>query len=627
MNRVGGNRVSSEAIPQSRYRLSGTSRTALPDDIPRTPSPKYSLCRIQFFARPSDYGYWHRLTFASTLQVGKLQRLRRQLPSPPSRLVLIVAIVCLLAGPALAQKTSRKTPPTSEPPQVQPVPVVVDGKTLFDLYALASSVTLQDRAAAISKHIVDVSEHPRTEIQSSIHVVDEDGLSFIMFGDMLIMTITDHEARLAGRPREALADEYSAIIREAALARNAEYSKAALRMGLWRAGGATLLFIAVLWGIRVASRKLRGKLDRIQKTDAHVIRLQKAKLISAERLRSITVALLRIAEVTAILISLYLYVGFLLASFPHTRAYAVLLWSAVKSPLLVLQRELVLYLPNVFPIVGIIGFIYGLTKIAKFIFNHVGLGHIVIPGFYAEWASPTYKLTKGLLTAFALIAIFPYLPGSRSYAFQGIGIFVGALLSLGSTSVVANVVSGFVLTYTRAFKIGDRVRIGEAFGDIVAKTTFVTRVRTPKNVEIAIPNALVLTTQVLNYSAMAEDRKLTLHTEVTIGYDAPWRQVEALLVLAAQRTPNVLREPAPYILQTGLSDFYVKYELNVYVAVPQQMPTIYANLHRNIQDAFNEYGVQIMSPHYMTDRATPTFVPKEKWFEPPAAVPSASNNG
>ena len=541
--------------------------------------------------------------------------------------VALLAVVSLWAFQGLAQRSPRKSAPVIEPPQVQPVPVVVDGKTLFELHALASSVTLQDRAAAIAKHIVSISERPRSEIQNDIHVTDEDGLSFILFGDMIVMTITDHEAKLVGVPREALADQYATIIREAALARNAEYSKAALRSGLWRAGGATLLVIAVLWGIRVASRKLYGNLDRIEKTDTHVIRLQKAQLISAERMRSITVAAIRIAKAAVILLCLYLYVGFLLASFPHTRAYAEVLGRAVQSPLLVLERELVLYLPNVVPIAVIVGLIYGLTKIAKFIFTHVGLGHIVIPGFYPEWASPTYKLAKGLLIAFALIAIFPYLPGSRSHAFQGIGIFVGALLSLGSTSVVANVVSGFVLTYTRAFKIGDRVRIGEAFGDIVAKTTFVTRVRTPKNVEIAIPNALVLTTQVLNYSAMAEERKLTLHTEVTIGYDAPWRQVEALLLLAAERTPNVLREPAPYILQTGLSDFYVKYELNVYVAVPQQMPTIYANLHRNIQDTFNEYGVQIMSPHYMTDRATPTFVPKEKWFEPPAAVPAASNNG
>ena len=541
--------------------------------------------------------------------------------------VTLLAVMSLWAFQGFAQRSTRKTAPVIEPPRVQPVPVVVDGKTLFDLYALSSSVPLEDRAAAIAKHVIAISEHQRSEIKNGIHVTDEDGLSFILFGDMLIMTVTDHEARLVGRPREALADEYAAIIREAALARNVEYSKAALRTGLWRAGGATLLFIAVLWGIRVASRKIRPELDRIQETDAQVIRLQKAQLISAERLRSIMVALLRIAEVTAILISLYLYVGFLLASFPHTRAYASALRGALQSPLMVLERELVLYLPNLLPIAMIVGFIYGLTKIAKFIFTHVGLGHIVIPGFYAEWASPTYKLTKGLLIAFALIAIFPYLPGSKSYAFQGIGIFVGALLSLGSTSVVANVVSGFVLTYTRAFKIGDRVRIGEAFGDIVAKTTFVTRVRTPKNVEIAIPNALVLTAQVVNYSALGDERRLTLHTEVTIGYDTPWRQVEALLLLAAERTPDVLREPAPYILQTGLSDFYVKYELNVYVAVPQQMPTVYANLHRNIQDAFNEYGVQIMSPHYIADRATPTFVPKDQWFEPPAAESAAAAHG
>src|SRR5271166_5730285 len=183
-------------------------------------------------------------------------------------------MVSLWAFQGLAQRSPGKKAPVIEPPQVLPVPVVVDGKTLFELHALASSVTLQDRAAAIAKHIVGISERPRSEIQNDIHVTDEDGLSFILFGDMLVMTITDHEAKLVGKPRETLASQYTTIIREAALTRNAEYSKAALRAGLWRAGGATLLFITVLWGIRISSRKLRGKLDRIQKTDAHVIRLQ-----------------------------------------------------------------------------------------------------------------------------------------------------------------------------------------------------------------------------------------------------------------------------------------------------------------------------------------------------------------
>jgi small-conductance mechanosensitive channel len=238
----------------------------------------------------------------------------------------------------------------------------------------------------------------------------------------------------------------------------------------------------------------------------------------------------------------------------------------------------------------------------RFFFSALASGAISLPGFYQDWAIPTYKIVRFLVIAFGVVVIFPYLPGAKSPAFQGVSIFLGVLFSLGSTSAVANMVAGVILTYMRPFKMGDRVKIADAVGDVVEKTLLVTRLTTIKNVEITIPNAMVLGSHIINYSSSAKDLGLVLHTTVTIGYDAPWRKVHELLINAAQATEGALKEPAPYVLQTALDDFYVHYELNCYTNEPNMMAKTYSELHRNIQDRFNEAGVEIMSPHYSSLR-------------------------
>jgi small-conductance mechanosensitive channel len=207
-----------------------------------------------------------------------------------------------------------------------------------------------------------------------------------------------------------------------------------------------------------------------------------------------------------------------------------------------------------------------------------------------------------MILALTAVVVFPYLPGSRSPAFQGVSIFLGVLISLGSTSAVANIVAGVILTYMRAFKVGDRVRIADTIGDVVEKTLLVTRIRTIKNVEITIANAMVLSSHIVNFSASAQKEGLILHTAVTIGYDAPWRTVHQLLIDAALECEHVLRDPMPFVLQTALDDFYVHYEVNAFTDQPSLMARIYSKLHEKIQDKFNEAGVEIMSSHYANVR-------------------------
>jgi small-conductance mechanosensitive channel len=239
------------------------------------------------------------------------------------------------------------------------------------------------------------------------------------------------------------------------------------------------------------------------------------------------------------------------------------------------------------------------VKLAKIVFSGIERGRIHITGFEREWAWTTYRIVRGAVWVLFVVVSFPYLPFAESPAFQGLSIFFGVLFSLGGSQMVSNLIAGVMLTYTNAFKVGDRVRIADAEGVIVAKTTHVTRIRTPKNVTISVPNSLVMSNHIVNFTTMARDDTdgLIVHTTITIGYDVPYQQVEELLIEAGKATEFVQETPEPFVLQTALSDFYVAYQINVYTRESQQMPGILSELHRNIQASFHAAGVEIASPH------------------------------
>jgi small-conductance mechanosensitive channel len=248
---------------------------------------------------------------------------------------------------------------------------------------------------------------------------------------------------------------------------------------------------------------------------------------------------------------------------------------------------------------------------------------VALGTFDPDWATPTYKLVRMAVVAFAVVVAYPYLPGSESAAFKGVSLFLGVMLSLGSSSAISNVVAGYSMTYRKAFKLGDRVKIGDQIGEVLETRLLVTRLRTPKNEEVIIPNSEILNQHVVNFSSLARTEGLILHTRVGIGYETPWRQVEAMLLAAAQRTPGLKSEPRPFVLQKELGDFAVTYELNVYTDRPGAMLRTYTELHRNILDLFNEYGVQIMTPAYEGDPEQPKIVPKEQWHTAPAPPPES----
>jgi small-conductance mechanosensitive channel len=376
------------------------------------------------------------------------------------------------------------------------------------------------------------------------------------------------------------------------------------------------LATAVLYLFFVFTRRaLRGIVWWIyEQKDKRIraIRFQKTELLSARRITRLLVLFARLAWIVLLLFALYVYLPIVFRFFPYTRQISDQIISYTLTPVRVLWGMFLAEIPNLFFLLVISVIAYYLVRLARFLFQEIAEERIAFTGFYPDWAIPTFKIVRVLIITFAIIIAYPYIPGSESDAFKGVSLFFGLLFSLGSTGIVSNIVSGVILTYTRAFIIGDRVKIGETTGDVIEKTLLVTRLRTIKNVDVSIPNSILLSSQIVNYSTVSKEKGLILHTTVTIGYDVPWRQVHELLIQAALATPDLLDNPRPFVLQTSLDDFYVSYELNAYTNAAMRMAATYSKLHANIQDRFNEAGVEIMSPHYRAARdGNQTTIPAE----------------
>jgi small-conductance mechanosensitive channel len=476
-------------------------------------------------------------------------------------------------------------------------PVVVEGKTLFYVQERVYSFSPADRARAIAERIQRIYKEPRRSM-NAIHVEDEETTTDIVVDDLIVMAVTDRDAYAAGRSRKELAKEYASVIRTAAAELQKEHSAKTMALRLfWTVLTTGILLLAFIL-LKIVFPRLYRRLDSWRGIRIRSLRIQKLELLTANRITDTLIMLARGGRIATVLILLYFYVSLVFSFFPGTYGWSAILFDYVMRPVRLMWDAITNNLPDFFFVAVILVVAYYGIKFVKFIFSEIGKGTIEIPGFYRDWAEPTYKIVRFLLIAFTAVVVFPYLPGSKSPAFQGVSIFLGVLFSLGSTSAVANIVAGMLLTYTRAFQDGDRVRIGETTGDVLGKTLLVTRIRTIKNEDISIPNAMVLSSHIINYSSSAQEQGLILHTGVTIGYDAPWRQVHELLIAAARDTERILKEPKPFVFQTSLDDFYVSYELNAFTAQPSYMARIYSDLHQNIQDKFNEAGVEIMSPHY-----------------------------
>lgn len=532
-----------------------------------------------------------------------------------TRCLLTLVILLVLAAPPVPAVDRSETPST---PATTGAPVTLNGTPLFYVREKVLSYPPTERARLISARLEKLLHTPQVDA-ATITTTDSDASTDIVAGDLVIMSVTDRDARGEGTTRQELARRFRDRIAAAIVAYRDEYSSRSLLEGSAYAALATLILVAALLFLKKLFPLLHNRLQSWKGTKIRSLRVQSLEIVNAERIVSLLASLLRGGRLVITLTLFYFYIPLVFSFFPQTQGFAAQLFGHLISPLRSIGHAIGAYLPNIFFILVILLVTHYVIKLIRFVFAEIGKGTITIPGFYQDWAEPTFKIVRFLVLAFAAVVVFPYLPGSNSPAFKGISIFLGVLFSLGSTSAVANIVAGVILTYTRGFKTGDRVKIAETVGDVVEKTLLVTRIRTIKNVDVTIPNSMVISSHVVNYSSSADAYGLILHTSVTIGYDTPWRTVHQLLIEAAKRTEHILELPAPFVLQTALNDFYVTYELNAYTDQPHKMMAIYSALHQQIQDRFNEAGVEIMSPHYSQLRdGNSTTIPES--YRPPGYV-------
>jgi len=481
------------------------------------------------------------------------------------------------------------------------VPVRFRGRTLFEVDSSIGTFSAQERAAAIEQHLLDLSR-ASPEILGRMRVVERDGRSDLYAGDTLVRVITDDDARGTGRTRRQLAADQQRIVAEVLSVEFRDRSAAALMRGAALAAVATAVFVGLMVLVLRLNRFTRRGVHRAAQKWKWTGGLAHLRLLTPANVAGLSRTLSAALAWTLALLLVYFYLEYVLSLFPWTRGLAADMVAAAKSAVTGVLSALVGYIPELLNIVVIVIVARLALRIMKRLFVDVSAGRLTLGGFYPEWAMPTYSLLRALVIAIAAVMVFPYLPGSGSDGFKGVSVFIGLLVSLGAASAIANVIAGIVITYMRPFRIGDRVKIADAVGDVTGKDLFVVRLRTIKNVDITVPNALVLANHIVNFSSSAAERGLVLHTTVTIGYDAPWQKVHALLEQAARSVEGIKGEPAPFVFQTSLDDSYVSYELNAHTDRPREMQALYSALHAAIQDAFNAAGIEIMSPHYSAVR-------------------------
>lgn len=480
-------------------------------------------------------------------------------------------------------------------------PVMLDNQELFTIRQGIGSFSAQERAKSITARIEKIADDDVLSPEDlTIKIDPEDKNPSIILGDTVIATITSKDAKLHAVSQEVLAERALAKMKAAIVRYRQERQPDNLFKDAVLTVSATLATVLIFWVIIFISSRVFPQIQRLITSLVPGVVFQNFEIISSQTIGIFSLRVLQFIRTLIILTILYFYLTFVLRLFPWTRKFGDGFLQYFFSALEVISQEIAKYLPNIFIILLIIFITHYLLRAIKPFFTALSRGTLVIHGFYPDWAKPTYNLLSLLIIALAIVIAFPYLPGFNSPAFQGVSVFLGVLFSLGSTSAIANVVGGIILIYTRSFQLGDKISIGDVIGDVIEKGLLVTRIRTPANRIITIPNSSLLNTNVINFSVSQREFKqpLILQTTVTLGYDLPWRKVHATLKEAALATKFIVSEPAPFVLQTSLDDFYVSYQLNAYTDHPSKMVYIYSELHQNIQDKCNEVGIEIMSPHY-----------------------------
>ena len=484
--------------------------------------------------------------------------------------------------------------------------------SLFTIYTGLGPVMADERASNVSEKI-RLLIRDDFFFPDSLYIQEHEETIDVMYQNLIITSVSDWDALwVEGENKSSLAGTYKDQIADfIKVARNRSAVKnIAARIGLvfLILGGVIL----ILYFIRRITHRIQGWMIMNKNKYFTGFKIRNFEVLPSAMYLDISIRAVLFLKWGLYVLVFYLSLPLIFGLFPFTRGWAQTLVDWIFSPAKNIWFGFWSYLPNVFTIAVIYIITRYLIKFLRFIALEIENGTLNVPGFYSDWAMPTFRLGKILVYAFMLVMIYPYLPGSESDIFKGVSIFLGLIISFGSTSAIANAVAGLVITYMRPFRLGDRVKIGEVTGEIIEKTLLVTRIRTAKNEDITVPNASILTGHTVNYTSSSKELGLILHPSITISYNVSWRKVHELLIEAAVVTDGVNISKEPFVLQTSLGDWYVSYQLNAYTDSPDRIPEIYSDLHANIQDKFNEAGIEIMSPHFRAVRhGNESTLPKE----------------
>ena len=535
----------------------------------------------------------------------------------PRFVLRVVLLFMMLAGaPVAFAATADEAAPEAGAPAYARAAVTLDGEVLFHVRG-SEAFPAEERARGVSERIRAIAADDSIPVES-LRTVDLADRTNLLAGEKLIMSVFDADAAPEGIPRQLVAELQHRRIALAIQTYRHDRTPRVLMVNTAYAIGATLVFALLVFVLRRGSPRLDAFVERRLRSRIEGLQAQSHQIIQAGLVWKSVHGLLQGLHLLALLSSHLplcelrprsvsvdppargVAAGYIHRSAAH-HGHGIA-WRLTGSGVRGDPGDCDTLSPEAH---------------AAVLRRHRA-GHDRRHEFEREWALPTYKIVRLLVIVFALVLAYPHIPGSQSEAFKGLTLLIGVIFSLGSTSFIANLIAGYSVIYRRAFKVGDRIRVNEIIGDVTEIRLMVTHLRTIKNEEITVPNSLIIGSHVVNYSRLAGSHGLILHTIVGIGYETPWRQVEAMLRLAAERTPGLLKDPPPFVLQKALGDFAVTYELNVYCDDPHRMEPIYSALHKNILDVFNEYDVQIMTPAYRGDPAQPKLVPKDQWYAAPA---------
>lgn len=481
------------------------------------------------------------------------------------------------------------------------IPVVIEEDTLYYLYSKRGGVSPQLRAQQVEEAMLLLGKQLVLQ-PDSLYLDSTDISTDVMYGSKVIASFTDFDALWENTTRGELAESRKVVIANKLRELQEEYGLSRLlKRVLYSFLVIMVQFLLILGTLRLY-RWIKVKIDKLSNSKMKPLSFHDYEILDKRKQVRILFILIKLFCSILVIMQLVISVPILFSIFPQTEALAYEIFSYIWNPVKSIFVNIVGYMPKLFTIIVIWLVIRYLVKAISYFAKEIESEKLKIRGFYPDWAQPSYQIIRFLLYAFMIAMIYPYLPGADGTVFQGVSVFVGLIISLGSTSVIGNIMAGLVITYMRPFKIGDRIKLNDTIGNVMEKTPFVTRIKTPKNEIITIPNSFILSSHTVNYSASARDYGLVIHSEISFGFEERWDKIHALLIEAAQMTPGVLPDPKPFVHDISINDFYPIYQINAYIKDADKQPQIYSDLHKNIRDLADKEGVELLSPHYYAYR-------------------------